>query len=80
MPMNFTAIQIAGLLDSKAESNPYAVISKLSKIEEGSPKSLAFPLTPPIQSLSLYHSTRYRDHRLEKEIEAIKNNSKNPPA
>jgi UDP-3-O-[3-hydroxymyristoyl] glucosamine N-acyltransferase len=46
MPMNFTAIQIAGLLDGKVEGNPDAVINKLSKIEEGSPKSLAFLANP----------------------------------
>ena len=40
--MEFTAEQIAGLLDGEIEGNPQTLINKLSKIEEGEPQSLSF--------------------------------------
>ena len=44
--MEFTAEQIAGLLNGVVEGNPEAVVSGLSKIEEGEPKSLSFLANP----------------------------------
>lgn len=44
--MQFTAQQIAGLLNGKMEGNPGAIIKKLSKIEEGEPESLSFLSNP----------------------------------
>ena len=40
--MEFTAGQIAGILDGQVEGNPEAVVSGLSKIEEGQPRTLSF--------------------------------------
>ena len=40
--MEFTAVQIAGLINGKIEGNPDVVVHKLSKIEEGVPGSLSF--------------------------------------
>ncbi|MBL4592341.1 MAG: UDP-3-O-(3-hydroxymyristoyl)glucosamine N-acyltransferase [Flavobacteriales bacterium] len=40
--MEFTAEQIAGLLNGDVEGNPEVVVNKLSKIEEGEPQSLSF--------------------------------------
>lgn len=40
--MEFTAEQIAGLLNGEVEGNPETVVNKLSKIEEGEPSSLSF--------------------------------------
>lgn len=40
--MEFTAEQIAGLLNGNIEGNPEAVVNTLSKIEEGATKSLSF--------------------------------------
>lgn len=44
--MEFTAEQIAGLLNGKVEGNPQATVSGLSKIEEGVPASLSFLANP----------------------------------
>ncbi|PCJ22720.1 MAG: UDP-3-O-(3-hydroxymyristoyl)glucosamine N-acyltransferase [Flavobacteriales bacterium] len=40
--MEFTAEQIAGLLNGEIEGNPETIVNKLSKIEEGESKSLSF--------------------------------------
>ena len=40
--MEFTAQQIAGLLDGEIVGNPEIVVNKLSKIEEGDFQSLSF--------------------------------------
>jgi UDP-3-O-[3-hydroxymyristoyl] glucosamine N-acyltransferase len=44
--MEFTAKQIAELLDGKVDGNPDAKVNRLSKIEEGSPGSLSFLANP----------------------------------
>ena len=44
--MEFTAQQIAGILNGKIEGNADVKISKLSKIEEGEPGSLSFLANP----------------------------------
>jgi UDP-3-O-[3-hydroxymyristoyl] glucosamine N-acyltransferase len=40
--MEFTAEQIAGLLNGEVVGNPETMVNKLSKIEEGEPQSLSF--------------------------------------
>ena len=40
--MEFTAEQIAGLLNGNVEGNPEAMVNTLSKIEEGTLNSLSF--------------------------------------
>jgi UDP-3-O-[3-hydroxymyristoyl] glucosamine N-acyltransferase len=40
--MEFTAEQIAGLLNGEVEGNPSSVVNKLAKIEEGETQSLSF--------------------------------------
>ena len=40
--MEFTAEQIAGLLNGDVEGNPEAMVNTLSKIEEGTSESLSF--------------------------------------
>ena len=44
--MNFTAKQIAQILEGDIEGNPEAEVSKLSKIEEGKKGSLTFLSNP----------------------------------
>jgi UDP-3-O-[3-hydroxymyristoyl] glucosamine N-acyltransferase len=44
--MNFTAEQIAGILNGEIEGNPETEVSTLSKIEEGSSESLTFLANP----------------------------------
>jgi UDP-3-O-[3-hydroxymyristoyl] glucosamine N-acyltransferase len=44
--MNFSAKQIAGMLDGKIDGDENAEVSKLSKIEEGKPGSLSFLANP----------------------------------
>jgi UDP-3-O-[3-hydroxymyristoyl] glucosamine N-acyltransferase len=44
--MEFTAVQIAEMLGGRVEGDPNATVSKLSKIEEGQPKSLSFLANP----------------------------------
>jgi UDP-3-O-[3-hydroxymyristoyl] glucosamine N-acyltransferase len=53
--MQFTAQQIAGLLNGRVEGNPDAVVSKLSKIEEGSPGSVSF-LANPLYTPHIYNT------------------------
>lgn len=48
--MNFTAAQIAGILEGEVVGNPDVQVSRLSKIEEGSPGSLTFLSNPKYQS------------------------------
>src|SRR5215813_2117071 len=51
--MQFTAQQIADLLKGQLEGNADAIITKLSKIEEGEPGSLSF-LANPLYNSYLY--------------------------
>ena len=44
--MEFTAEQIAGMLNGTIEGNPKVIVDKLSKIEEGASKSLSFLANP----------------------------------
>jgi UDP-3-O-[3-hydroxymyristoyl] glucosamine N-acyltransferase len=44
--MEFTAQQIAGLLQGQVEGDPGVKVNKLSKIEEGTPNSLSFLANP----------------------------------
>lgn len=44
--MNFSAQQIAGLLNGTVEGNPEAAVSNLAKIEEGKPGTLSFLANP----------------------------------
>ena len=44
--MQFSAQQIAGLLNGEIEGNPDVTVSKLSKIEEGVPGSISFLANP----------------------------------
>lgn len=44
--MKFTASQIAQILEGTVEGNPEAEVSKLAKIEEGTPESLSFLSNP----------------------------------
>ena len=44
--MQFTALQIAGLLNGIVDGDPETVITKLSKIEEGEPGTLSFLANP----------------------------------
>ena len=48
--MKFTAAQIAGILEGEIEGNPEVEVSKLAKIEEGSPGSLTFLSNPKYTS------------------------------
>ncbi|WP_435579288.1 UDP-3-O-(3-hydroxymyristoyl)glucosamine N-acyltransferase [Gilvibacter sp.] len=48
--MKFTATQIAGILEGEIEGNPEVEVSKLAKIEEGSPGSLTFLSNPKYTS------------------------------
>lgn len=51
--MQFTAAQIAGILNGTIEGNPDAAVSKLSKIEEGVPGSISF-LANPLYTQYIY--------------------------
>jgi len=51
--MKFTAAQIAGFLNGQLEGNAEAVVTKLSKIEEGVPGSVSF-LANPLYTQYLY--------------------------
>lgn len=44
--MEFTAQQIANLVQGEVEGNPGVVVNKLSKIEDGTPNSLSFLANP----------------------------------
>lgn len=48
--MKFTASQIAEILNGTVEGNPEAAVSKLAKIEEGTPESLSFLSNPKYTS------------------------------
>lgn len=48
--MKFTATQIAGILEGEIDGNPEVEVSKLAKIEEGSPGSLTFLSNPKYTS------------------------------
>ncbi len=56
--MQFTATQIAGLLKGTIEGNADAVVTKLSKIEEGVPGSISF-LANPLYTQYLYGTQSY---------------------
>ena len=53
--MEFSAAQIAGMINGAVEGNPGATISKLSKIEEGVPGSLSF-LANPLYTQYIYNT------------------------
>ncbi len=53
--MQFTATQIAGLLNGQIEGNANATVTKLAKIEEGVPGSISF-LSNPLYTQYLYDS------------------------
>lgn len=53
--MQFTAQQIAGLLNGRVEGNADAVVSKLSKIEEGLQGSVSF-LANPLYTPHIYNT------------------------
>ncbi len=53
--MEFTAQQIAGVLNGTIEGNPDAKISKLSKIEQGEPGSISF-LANPLYTQYIYNT------------------------
>ena len=53
--MQFTAAQIAGLLNGQIEGDANATVSKLAKIEEGVPGSISF-LANPLYTQYLYTS------------------------
>ncbi|MCC7050893.1 MAG: UDP-3-O-(3-hydroxymyristoyl)glucosamine N-acyltransferase, partial [Bacteroidia bacterium] len=44
--MEFTAIQIAHMLNGEIEGNPNQTVNTLAKIEEGKPGSLSFLANP----------------------------------
>ncbi len=44
--MQFTATQIAGLLNGQIEGDASVTVTKLSKIEEGVPGSISFLANP----------------------------------
>jgi len=50
--MEFTAKQIAELLNGTVEGNPEVKVSRLSKIEEGTPGSLTFLANPAYTSFA----------------------------
>lgn len=51
--MQFSATQIAGILNGEIEGNPEAMVSTLSKIEEGKPGSISF-LANPVYTHYIY--------------------------
>jgi UDP-3-O-[3-hydroxymyristoyl] glucosamine N-acyltransferase len=53
--MQFTAVQIAGLLNGQIEGDANATVTKLSKIEEGVPGSISF-LSNPLYTNYLYNT------------------------
>ncbi|MBL7923576.1 MAG: UDP-3-O-(3-hydroxymyristoyl)glucosamine N-acyltransferase [Bacteroidia bacterium] len=72
--MEFTAQQIADLLQGIVEGNPGEKVSKLSKIEEGSPGSLTF-LANPAYTHYIYNTEASvvitnRDFQAEKPVRA----------
>ncbi len=72
--MEFTAEQIAGILEGTLEGNPEIVINKLSKIEEGEAGSLSF-LANPKYTQFIYKTKASviivnKDFKADKEISA----------
>ncbi len=53
--MEFTAQQVAGLLNGQIEGNPDVKVSKLSKIEQGEPGSISF-LANPLYTQYIYNT------------------------
>lgn len=53
--MEFTAEQIAGLLNGEVIGNPQASVSALAKIEEGQPGALSF-LSNPKYEVYIYNT------------------------
>lgn len=53
--MQFSATQIAGILNGTIEGNPEAMVSTLSKIEEGKPGSISF-LANPVYTQYIYNT------------------------
>jgi len=72
--MEFTAQQIADLLQGTVEGSPDVKVSTLAKIEEGTPGSLTFlanpAYTPFIYSTQASVVIVNRDFQAEKEISA----------
>ena len=54
--MQFSAAQIAGILNGQIEGNPEVSVSTLSKIEEGAPGSISF-LANPAYTQYIYTTT-----------------------
>jgi UDP-3-O-[3-hydroxymyristoyl] glucosamine N-acyltransferase len=72
--MEFTASQIAELLNGKVEGNPDVRVSRLSKIEEGNPGSLSF-LANPKYTQYIYNTNASivivnDDFKLEKPVDS----------
>ncbi len=70
--MQFSAAQIAQLLEGTVEGDPNATVSRLSKIEEGGPGSLSF-LANPAYTQYVYDTTASvviigREHPLERAV------------
>ncbi len=61
--MQFTAQQIAGLLQGELEGNADAVITKLAKIEEGEPGAISFLANPLYTPLFIYHQSFISYHQ-----------------
>ena len=55
--MEFTAQQIADILEGDIAGNPEEKVSKLSKIEEGEKGSLTFLVKPKIQLIFITRQT-----------------------
>jgi UDP-3-O-[3-hydroxymyristoyl] glucosamine N-acyltransferase len=53
--MQFTARQIAGMVNGTIEGNPETMVTRLSKIEEGEPGSLSF-LSNPLYTPHIYNT------------------------
>ena len=53
--MDFTARQIADVLNGKVEGDPEVAVSRLAKIEEGLPGTMTFPCEPALHPAYLYH-------------------------
>lgn len=70
--MEFTAQQIAGLINGKVEGNPDVTVSYVSKIEEGTPGTISFLANP--KYTQYIYSTKAsvvlinNDFQLEKEV------------
>ncbi len=72
--MEFTAKQIAALLEGSIEGDEQAIVSKVSKIEEGEPGSLSF-LANPKYTAYIYNTKASivivnKDFKAEKEVKS----------